>query len=59
MAVTGHVEEEYVKKAKDCGIDKVIPKPFPIGILGLILKDLNFINEIPPHLVEDCNELEI
>ena len=59
MAVTGHVEEEYLKKARKCGIDRVIPKPIPIGILGLILKDLNFIDELPHHLIEDFNELDI
>ena len=59
MAVTGHVEEEYLKKAERCGIDKVIPKPFPIGLLGRVLKDLDFIFEIPAHLIEDCDEENI
>ena len=43
IAITGHVEAEYLKKAKDCGINQVYAKPFPVGELALILQDLNFI----------------
>ena len=57
VAVTGHVEAEYLKKAEDCGMDMVIPKPFPIGLLGQILKEFGFIAELPSHLVDDCQEL--
>ena len=30
VAVTGHVENEYVQKAISCGMDKVFSKPLPI-----------------------------
>ena len=52
IAVRGHVEAEYLKKAENCGMDMVIPKPFPIGMLALILKELDFIAELP-SLYED------
>jgi len=30
IAITGHVEQEYIKKAEENGIDMVFPKPLPI-----------------------------
>ena len=30
IAVTGHIEQEYVRRALSSGMDKVYPKPFPI-----------------------------
>ena len=53
IAVTGHVEKEYITKAENSGMDIVYPKPLPITELGLKLIDLNFINELPPHLLRD------
>ena len=50
IAITGHVEPEYLERAKECGMDKVYAKPFPVCELGLLLQDLNFINEIPAHI---------
>jgi CheY-like chemotaxis protein len=47
IAITGHVEPEYIKKALDAGMDKVYPKPFPIIELGNILIERNFITHIP------------
>jgi CheY-like chemotaxis protein len=47
VAVTGHIEQEYITKAKNYGIDMVYPKPLPILYLGRELKDFNFINFIP------------
>ena len=52
IAVTGHIEAEYLKKAENCGMDMVIPKPFPTGMLASILKELDFIAELP-SLYED------
>jgi CheY-like chemotaxis protein len=37
VAITGHVENEYVKKAIKCGMDKVYPKPLPIKEFGQLL----------------------
>jgi CheY-like chemotaxis protein len=34
VAITGHVENEYVKKAINSGMDKVYPKPLPIKEFG-------------------------
>jgi CheY-like chemotaxis protein len=53
IAVTGHVEKEYITKAENSGMDIVYPKPLPIVDLGLKLIDLNFIHELPPHLVRE------
>jgi CheY-like chemotaxis protein len=50
VAVTGHVEEEYVLKAMSCGMDRVYPKPFPIKDFGKLLKDMQFIKEVPEAL---------
>lgn len=30
IAITGHVENEYIQKAIHSGMDKVFPKPLPI-----------------------------
>lgn len=43
VAITGHVEPEYILKASNHGIDQVFPKPIPILELGNILLDTNFI----------------
>ena len=53
IAVTGHVEKEYITKAENSGMDIVYPKPLPIVDLGLKLIDLNFIEELPPHLMRE------
>ena len=53
VAVTGHVEEEYVIKSYQAGMDKVFPKPFPIKEFGLLLKEMNFIKEIPDNCRQD------
>jgi CheY-like chemotaxis protein len=34
VAITGHVENEYVQKAISSGMDKVYPKPLPIKEFG-------------------------
>ena len=55
IAVTGHVEAEYVLKAINSGMDKVYPKPLPIKEFGKLLMDMKFINEVPEHLRVDTN----
>ena len=37
VAITGHVESEYIKKAISSGMDKVYPKPLPIKEFGQLL----------------------
>ena len=53
IAVTGHVEKEYITKAHESGMDIVYPKPLPIVDLGVKLIELNFIHELPPHLTRE------
>ena len=43
IAVTGHVEPVYIKKAKESCIDKIYPKPFRIDVLGRLLQKHGFI----------------
>ena len=50
VAITGHVEEEYLKKAESHGINKVLPKPVDIIDLGKILIKLGLIAYIPASL---------
>ena len=40
VACTGHVEEEFIKKAWMCDIDEVLPKPVNVDVLFAILKDI-------------------
>ena len=51
IAITGHVEPEYIKKAKDCGVNEVYAKPITARDLGNILQQHGFIEEIPAHLM--------
>ena len=53
IAVTGHVEKEYIAKAHDSGMDMVYPKPLPIVDLGRKLIEFEFIHELPPHLMRE------
>ena len=50
LGVTGHVESEYVKKAIDSGMNRVYSKPLHIIEFGKLLLELNYIDQIPPHL---------
>ena len=45
MAVTGHTEDEYVKRAIASGMNQVLSKPVSVPILKVILKDLNYEHE--------------
>ena len=53
IAVTGHVEKEYITKAEHSGINQVYPKPLPVVDLGMKLIDLHFITELPKHLLKE------
>jgi DNA-binding NarL/FixJ family response regulator len=50
VAVTGHVENEYVERALQCGIDKIYPKPLPVKEFGQLLIAMKFIDKVPLHL---------
>ena len=53
IAVTGHVEKEYMLKAEQSGMDMVYPKPLPVVDLGRKLIEFKFIETLPPHLMSD------
>jgi len=50
VAVTGHVENEYVTKAIASGMDRVYQKPLQIIEFGKLLLQLKYIKTIPQHL---------
>ena len=56
IAVTGHVEEEYVQKAMKNGMNKVFPKPFPIKEFGKLLIEHKFLASMPKHLQLDMDD---
>ena len=56
VAITGHVENEYVDKALHSGMDKVYPKPLPIKDFGKLLIQMKFIEAVPKHLELESNE---
>lgn len=45
IAITGHVEPEYVQKALGSGMDKVYQKPLPLEEFGHLLQQMGYINE--------------
>ena len=47
VAITGHVEEEYITKAMGSGMDKVYQKPFSIKEFGGLLLSMGFIDSVP------------
>ena len=40
VAVTGHLEEDFIKKAWACEIDEILPKPVNPEILQALIKDI-------------------
>ena len=50
VAITGHVEEEYVKKARNHGIDEVLAKPVDLMTLSKILHSIGLIDMIPNNV---------
>lgn len=47
VAITGHVEKEYIEKAYQSGMDKVFSKPMPIKEFAKLLFDMKKIENIP------------
>lgn len=45
VACTGHMEEEFIKRAWQHQIDEVLPKPISVDTLSEIFKDILY---IPP-----------
>ena len=56
VAITGHVENEYVQKAISSGMDKVYPKPLPIKEFGQLLMQMRYIKQVPDHLKLDSDQ---
>ena len=45
IALTGHTEEEYIKKAWRHQIDEVISKPTNVNEISCLLKEVLILNE--------------
>lgn len=56
IAITGHVEKEYVTKAIESGMDKVYQKPLPVQEFGQMLMQMRFIDSVPEHLRLDSHD---
>lgn len=53
IAITGHIENEYVDRALASGMDKIFQKPLHIKEFGQLALDMRYITSIPPHLKLD------
>ena len=40
VAITGHTEDNYVKKAFECGVDEIMSKPAKIDTIEQILGEI-------------------
>ena len=54
-AVTGHIEQRYIQKAMESGMDQVYSKPLAIKLLGDLLFRMGFIEEVADSLKLDKN----
>ena len=50
IAITGHVENEYLDKCIECGMNKVFSKPLNIKEFGKLMVEMRYIEAIPEHL---------
>ena len=50
IAITGHIENEYVDRALASGMDKILQKPLHIREFGQLLMDMRYITKVPSHL---------
>jgi CheY-like chemotaxis protein len=55
VAVTGHVENEYVHKAYGAGMDKVYSKPIQLKDFAKLLYTMKLIEKIPDYLNLDSD----
>mmetsp|Transcript_41522 Transcript_41522/g.63393 ORF Transcript_41522/g.63393 Transcript_41522/m.63393 type:complete len:92 (-) Transcript_41522:27-302(-) len=56
MAVTGHVESEFQKKAVAAGMVQVYPKPISVDSVARILMESQFKFKVPPSLEKELLE---
>jgi DNA-binding response OmpR family regulator len=58
IAITGHIENEYVDRALKSGMDKIFQKPLHAREFGQLLMDMRYITTVPAHLkldeVDEC-----
>ena len=55
-AITGHIEESYIQKAKDSGFDSVYAKPLHISQLANLLFNMKFIDKIDEKYMFDTKK---
>jgi len=53
IAITGHIENEYVDRALQSGMDKIFQKPLHVREFGQLLMDMRYITTVPAHLKLD------
>jgi len=53
IAITGHVEDEYVQKALTSGMDRVFQKPLSVHELAAVLLEKRYIDSVPENLKDD------
>lgn len=52
LAVTGHTEPHYVKRAIDSGMNQVLSKPINASLLKKIMLKINFGSQIEDEPIE-------
>mmetsp|Transcript_17574 Transcript_17574/g.27148 ORF Transcript_17574/g.27148 Transcript_17574/m.27148 type:complete len:93 (+) Transcript_17574:582-860(+) len=57
VAVTGHVESEYERRAMLSGMEMIFTKPIDSDSISLILLELGFQIVIPPKVKAELEEL--
>ncbi len=53
VAVTGHVESEYQRKAILSGMQQVYSKPVHVDAIAMILLEYNYNINLPPSVVSE------
>jgi len=56
LAVTGHVESEYQRKALRSGMDSLFSKPIKIDQLAMVLLEQGFYLKLPQELETELEE---
>ena len=53
IAVTGHIESEYIDRAIKSGMDKVFSKPLHLKDFSQLMIEMRYITSVPEHLRGD------
>lgn len=51
--MTGHVEDEFVQRAKSSGMERVFSKPVNLDDFGKLLMDCNLLTQLPKTMTND------